>query len=72
MSITLQPKTEATIKAYAKKRDLTPPEAADKLVGTAVARLGALAKYANKQKAPAKKGAKGKKGKKGSKMRKAA
>lgn len=61
MTIALHAETEKSIKAYAKKRNIQAPEAADKLVSTAIGRLGALAKYAQAQKAPkgkAKKGAK--------------
>ena len=61
MSIALHDSTEKAIKTYATKRGIPAPEAADKLIGTALSRLGALAKYAQSQVGKTKKGKKGKK-----------
>lgn len=48
--IRVSAETEAAIRDYAEGKGLQVGEAADKLVGTAVARLGALKRYsANKQ-----------------------
>lgn len=59
--IKLRKETEARIRAYAKKRGIEPPEAADKIVDGCFSRWAALAKYAQKQKAPkTKKGGKSK------------
>lgn len=74
MSISIDKKTEADIRAYAKKRKVEAPAALARLVQTAQARLAALAKYANKQRAPRKIGKKkgAKKASKNGKLKKAA
>ena len=46
--ISLSAETEKQVRAYAKQRDIEPKDALDKLIATAISRLAALSKYANK------------------------
>lgn len=58
--IKIRKETEAKIRNYAKRKGVEGPEAVAKIVDGYFARLGALAKYANKQKNLTKAGKKGK------------
>jgi hypothetical protein len=50
----LDPEIDKQVRAFATKHGLTAKEAADKIMQTGLVRLGALARYAKKQKAEAK------------------